>query len=254
MESKNDTSVVTLETIWDKDGREDIRISKKSNPIWLTLLITVIVAGIFLVIQNLTYDPVVNWLGMTGFTLLTGFTALVVWGGGLIAFGIMTKRLTWEDVKAKPVQFGGIKWIARTFGIAILSYIASIIISVVMVSILPVQPNEVRAEIVMGGGNLAIGVLTASILVPIAEELFFRGYLFTSLRKRSSFWIAAIISSACFGLIHGDPIAIVYAFMLGLIIAGVYEKSKSIYISILLHMLINFISTMVGMLIQTYLM
>lgn len=252
MESSNSTSTIALDTIWDNDGREDFQLSGKSYPIWLSLLITVIVAGIFVLIQNLTYNPIVNWSGMTGFTLLTGITAIVVWGGGLIVFGIMTKRLTWEEIKAKPVHFGGLKWIIGTFGIAILSYIVTIIISIAMVSILPVQPSKTRAEIVQGGGNLGIGILTASILVPIAEELFFRGFLFSALRKRSSFWISAILSAVCFGLIHFDPIAITYAFVLGLIFAGVYEKSKSIYISILLHMLINFISTMVGYLILTY--
>ncbi len=252
MESKKTINSIVLDPIWDKNGRNDFQNSTKSYPIWLSLLIAVIVAGIFIIIQNITYEPLVNWIGMTGFTLFTGVCALVVWGGGLFSFGIMTKRLTWEEVKAKPIQFGGLKWVVGTFGIAVISYIIVIIISIGMTIFLPVQPSEVRSELVMGGGVLWIGILVGSILIPIAEELFFRGFLFTALRKRSSFWISAILSSVCFGLVHGDPIAIVYAFVLGLIISGVYEKSKSIYIPILLHMLINFISTMVSYVILTY--
>ncbi len=252
MESNIESKSISLDTIWDKGGRDDLQSTKNIYPIWQSIFITILVAAVFFVLQGVFYLPIVESSGMTGFTLFTGASALLVWGGGLLLFGILTKKLSWEDIKAKPVQFGGIKWVIGTLGIALISYIIVMIISIVMLMILPVQPSETRGDLVMGGGVLWIGILVGSILVPIAEELFFRGFLFTTLRKRTNFWISAILSAVCFGLVHGDPIAIIYAFVLGLIFAATYERSKSIYISILLHMLINFISTMVSYVVLTY--
>ncbi|HEY7334605.1 MAG TPA: exosortase E/protease, VPEID-CTERM system [Bryobacteraceae bacterium] len=54
---------------------------------------------------------------------------------------------------------------------------------------------------------IALRILGAVITVPIAEELAFRGYLFEVLgayRSRSFPWIALLISSVAFGLLHGE--------------------------------------------------
>lgn len=59
---------------------------------------------------------------------------------------------------------------------------------------------------------LALRVLAATVTVPIAEELAFRGYLyrrllspdFDSVSFQRFSWMALLISSAIFGLLHGN--------------------------------------------------
>jgi exosortase E/protease (VPEID-CTERM system) len=59
---------------------------------------------------------------------------------------------------------------------------------------------------------LAVRVLGSVVTVPIAEELAFRGFLlrrfvsadFQAVSSRSISWIAIVLSSAAFGVLHGD--------------------------------------------------
>jgi membrane protease YdiL (CAAX protease family) len=51
------------------------------------------------------------------------------------------------------------------------------------------------------GSVVALG-LVAVVLAPISEELMFRGLLLRSFMRRTSFWPAALLSTALFGLLH----------------------------------------------------
>ena len=78
-----------------------------------------------------------------------------------------------------------------------------------------------------------------AILGPLGEEVFFRGYVFRFLRQKQSFFKAAIISAALFGLIHLDlkmlPLLILHGFWY----AKMTEKSGSIVPAYAAHMLKN---------------
>lgn len=88
------------------------------------------------------------------------------------------------------------------------------------------------------------------IATPIIEELIFRGWMFTRLEKLN---LRPIIStSLLFGLHHlqyfryvPTPFAIfqmTYTFFLGLLFARLRKKSGNLYISILLHIFINWVT------------
>ena len=80
------------------------------------------------------------------------------------------------------------------------------------------------------------------ILAPIYEELLFRGIL---LRRFTSKWSpqkSIIISSIIFGVIHLNPINIVFAFALGCVLGYTYLKTKNIVIPMLLHSFNNFLA------------
>jgi len=62
------------------------------------------------------------------------------------------------------------------------------------------QPKQVDV-CVRGGWLLALGPIFI-LAAPFAEELFFRGFLYRSLRRRFSTWPAALISGTIFGLAH----------------------------------------------------
>jgi membrane protease YdiL (CAAX protease family) len=90
---------------------------------------------------------------------------------------------------------------------------------------------------------------------PIAEELFYRGYLFQSLRANRGFKAAALISAAFFGIRHATHLLILLpafplvaalvwvadAFVIGLAYAYLYEKTESLWPSFLVHFAINLI-------------
>jgi membrane protease YdiL (CAAX protease family) len=87
-------------------------------------------------------------------------------------------------------------------------------------------------------------LLYGGFLVPIAEEMLFRGLLFRWLRQRMDFWGAALISSAIFGVAHLRPDQIVIAALLGLVMAWLYERSRTLVPAILMHQTYNSLGLM----------
>ena len=96
---------------------------------------------------------------------------------------------------------------------------------------------EIVADAVVKGGVLH--VYGAGHSNCIAEEIFFRGFLFAALRRRMRAPFAVMLSAAAFALIHpfGEPM--LAAFVLGLVVATVYEYSGSLLPPIMAHMGLN---------------
>ena len=66
-----------------------------------------------------------------------------------------------------------------------------------------------------------VQLLVLGIIVPIAEELMFRGVLFRRFMENRSFWYAALWSSLFFVLMHQDGAQMVYALLLGIFFEGI---------------------------------
>jgi membrane protease YdiL (CAAX protease family) len=78
------------------------------------------------------------------------------------------------------------------------------------------------------------------LVSPILEELFFRRILFNRLKQNYSTKYSILISSVCFSIIHIDlPNNLVPTFLLGLSCAILYNYSKNIKYSLLLHLVYN---------------
>lgn len=87
-------------------------------------------------------------------------------------------------------------------------------------------------------------LLYGGFLVPIAEELVFRGLLFRWIRQRLDFPTAALVSAAIFAAAHGRPVQIVLTGLLGLLMAWLYEKSRTLVPAILMHQTYNSLGLM----------
>ena len=81
--------------------------------------------------------------------------------------------------------------------------------------------------------------LLASLVAPISEEMFFRGYVYGALRMKLPAWASILIGSAIFAAIHLLPLQMVTAFVIALVLAWLYEKSQSLVPCIILHITNN---------------
>ena len=81
-------------------------------------------------------------------------------------------------------------------------------------------------------------------MIPICEELVFRGLMFKRMRERSGFLYAAVYSALVFGLFHGNIVQMVYGFILGMLLAYMYEKYGSVKAPIVGHMVMNLFSVL----------
>ncbi|MCZ6806715.1 MAG: CPBP family intramembrane metalloprotease [Deltaproteobacteria bacterium] len=85
-----------------------------------------------------------------------------------------------------------------------------------------------------------MSALVAFVLVPpVTEELVFRGWLLPMLQGRYGTPAALVWSSVLFGIVHGEPGAILYATLGGLVLGAVALRTKSTLASIALHAGIN---------------
>ena len=99
-----------------------------------------------------------------------------------------------------------------------------------------------EAAEVLYAPSFPVQILCTGILIPVIEELLFRGVVFRILRKWLPFLWSALISSLIFGIYHGNLVQFVYASLCGIFLAYVYEKSKSIFAPICAHMTMNIVA------------
>ena len=96
--------------------------------------------------------------------------------------------------------------------------------------------NEASAGIETGTFT---GVLAVAVVAPVVEELVFRGLMLNRLSRVMPGWLAALLSSAVFGICHGHPVWFAYAFVLGAFFAFIDLRAQSILPSILGHLVFN---------------
>lgn len=91
--------------------------------------------------------------------------------------------------------------------------------------------------------NTALAFLgVATVLAgPVAEELFFRGLVFSGL-ARWGFLPAAALSGLIFGASHLDPGTVIPFTGVGMVLAWTYWRSGSLWDAIAFHMLFNALS------------
>ncbi|MFZ9010632.1 MAG: CPBP family intramembrane glutamic endopeptidase [Anaerohalosphaeraceae bacterium] len=93
-----------------------------------------------------------------------------------------------------------------------------------------------------GMGLKTLVVIFAALIVPIFEELLFRGFFQTSLRSFSdSPWAAIVFTSIFFAILH-PPTHIPALFMLSVGLGYAYERSGSLLRPILMHIFFNGLS------------
>ena len=77
--------------------------------------------------------------------------------------------------------------------------------------------------------------LTAAVLAPIAEEIYFRGYVFRAYYEQKGPVQAYLFSAALFALVHLNPQAFWPIFAVGLFLAWLYRHTGSIVPGMLAH-------------------
>ena len=90
-----------------------------------------------------------------------------------------------------------------------------------------------------GFGGLLLALVLGGVVAPVAEEIAFRGYLYSGLRARLGRGWGMVLSSLLFGALHFSPGVIAPIFAMGLIFALIYDLSDSIWPCIVLHGIMN---------------
>lgn len=80
-----------------------------------------------------------------------------------------------------------------------------------------------------------LGLLIYGIIVPVEEELVFRGLVYGRMRKYFSAGLSIPVSALLFGFYHGNFIQGIYGFFMGCLLAWAFESYKDLKASALVH-------------------
>lgn len=122
----------------------------------------------------------------------------------------------------------------------LMSHALSILFSLLPLDNILGSYQDVENEIFGAGWIWA--VIRAVIVTPVVEELIFRGLTFRRLKEYTNFWVAALVSSALFGLYHMNLVQGLYAFIFGIIICILYDRYGHLAAAVLVHFGANLLS------------
>ncbi len=87
-------------------------------------------------------------------------------------------------------------------------------------------------------------IIFIAILPPILEELAFRGFLFNELQKITSPRVTILATAFIFALVHFSFVSLLWIFPFGIVLGYVRHKYQTLWYSMLIHFIHNFIVLM----------
>jgi uncharacterized protein len=156
--------------------------------------------------------------------------------------------------RPRPSDFGFRRVsLKRAAGAVALAAIAYYVLTGIYAAVFKLHAND-KLPSELGAGKSTAALVAAGVFVcvvaPIAEEFFFRGFVFGVLRRWNirvggrdlGTWLAAVVTGILFGLAHtgsASPIYLVPLGFLGFLLCIVRWKTGSLYPCMALHSINN---------------
>ena len=213
-------------------------------------LVVMMAAGLIFGVQQ-GFSSIMNGIAPDPMALMEDMTDFLLYNANLISVisSILSLFLLWPVFAARRKNY--LREISLVPARPDLAPAAAILLGLsfafvlsIVLDLLPI-PESAWEEYAQYSSGITdvdrplLGFLAAVIVAPITEEIFFRGLVYTRLKRGMPTMIAVLLESAIFGLLHGAAIWIAYAFLLGVIMTLIYEKFKSILVSIAFHAAFN---------------
>lgn len=179
--------------------------------------------------------------------LTAGDSVMAMVALGLIAFALVlvlrALRPSWFAIDAAPL---GLPRIGGRRGTAPL-----LVAGQVLLAFLAGQSMALTTYLLIGSdgfdgfNNLeqehsALLLLAMTLLAaPLGEEALFRGTIYALLRRRVGIWASALVTTSVFALVHGNVVQILSALPLALLLAVLYERTRSLGLCVLAHIAFN---------------
>lgn len=92
--------------------------------------------------------------------------------------------------------------------------------------------------------SLPLQLVGIGMVVPIMEEVLFRGLVYQRLNNYNRNGYAVVLSAAIFAIYHGNLLQILFAFPMGCLLAWLYRRKQTILAPILFHITVNISSVL----------
>ena len=161
---------------------------------------------------------------------------------------IMPKAATWAGIGLRGVSWDVLLRFGVGGGIACLALTAIVEGLLDRVGLRSNQFDEFKFVFSEGSPSFALVFVLGVCVAPFVEELFFRGFVFGLYRQRHPVWLAYLVSSVLFTVPHLLSIQMslsqmaglgVGVFMLGIVLAWLYDVTGSLLPGMLAHAVNN---------------
>ena len=106
------------------------------------------------------------------------------------------------------------------------------------------MPESLPTEMFGQGAVRIMIVASVALLIPVVEEMFFRGFLFVGLAARYGVLTGVIVSAAVFAIAHIDVRTMIPIFVAGLLFGWAYYATKTLWVPIAAHAFQNLAALM----------
>lgn len=213
-------------------------------PIWVFLgfvLAQALVLGVIWGLQQLgvsfdSLNPIIVNAALSA--VVYAMAILVVFG---LPWWVKKRRTTKEDIGLQRLPtWMDILWAPAGMVVYfILTAIVTALASTYLTFIDYTQAQDTGFASVATQAEYILAFITLVVMAPIAEEVLFRGYLFGKLRKHLRLWVAILITSLLFAIVHFQWNVGLDVFVLSIVLCLLRVISGSLWPSILLHMMKN---------------
>ena len=139
------------------------------------------------------------------------------------------------EPRDRPSVKSALLWTGMMFGLALCgSALLAFLLELIGWT---VEEQEAVLDIVRGGWSfdLAVLILAAVVLAPLAEELLFRGHFFRRIHQRAGAGLAYGASALMFALVHGNLSGLFVYSWLALCFAYVYKRTGRLWTAMVVH-------------------
>lgn len=173
----------------------------------------------------------------------------LAWTIGVVSIATVSLMLWWvgrSSISWASLGFRPISWrLLHILWQAPLVLLGALLTQVLFAAIFNLSPpessvNTTALEVSTPGAVILLA--SAIVLVPIWEEVVFRGVVFNALRQRYRLPLSLILASAIFAIAHIAFPIFPYLFMLGLGLCLVYVFHRNIWASIIVHAFVNLLA------------
>ena len=172
---------------------------------------------------------------------IASFAIELCFVGTVLVVALSTKTNVFKatTIKTKPTS----NQVLFTILIAIIAYFGFSGLTNVFIDFLELVGYKSTSSSIDVGSwwKYLIYIFTMAAVPAFCEEILFRGVIYQGLRKWSKTG-AIFVSAALFMLMHGSPDQTVHQFVLGIVLAVVFNATGTIWCPMLLHFLNNFIA------------
>ena len=235
----------------------DQQIRKVSNTTSLPVLLFALGQLVFGTIAGVVFGTMERF----GFALSSGMRSLILYsavyivGGGiavLVFYLVRSKEtgLRLGQVFQKPRQSAGwiIKWFVIIWGMTyVVNYFTSIFTMLMQLLHIELQAPQIRFNTDPFG--IFVSVFSIAILAPVFEELIFRSAVYRNAEVMGQ-GFAIIASALLFGLMHQNYAQVFYTFVMGMGMAFLVAKTRSVIPAMLFHFLLNGYAVLTGTLLN----